>query len=241
MKTQTMKPAGVHPRKTNDRWKWMLPAVAAATSAPHAPGATAQISLINDFLDAHSSPQNQLSFDISPGGNPFASNLSYRANIFNNTHLLLRADFAGVGDTIVANHQYFNSKNNVGFYGGVTGLYDAAGSVAHYRLIPIILTDPNIQGGNTVDGLLEVEASVTNTPDATISLLDVFYPTSGTSVAALTVSQTNGSVSGDTITDFGSSDDGVYTAASVPEPSSLGLLAMGAAGVLAYRRRRKAA
>lgn len=107
------------------------------------------------------------------------------------------------------------------------------------ELIPVTLSDPNIRSGTTVDGLLQVwEGTFFPTHDAEVAFQAIYYPTTGTAAPALTINPATGAVSGETVTYVGYSQDGVYTAV-VPEPASLSLLAMGAAGVMAFRQRRE--
>ena len=91
MKTSQFKPL----QKTNDRWKWMLGATAAAAVAtPHSQAQTAQISLINNQIDSVSG--NSLSLSVSTGYafgnvthafiangavNSFNGRISYDANV----------------------------------------------------------------------------------------------------------------------------------------------------------------
>ena len=91
------------------------------------------------------------------------------------------------------------------------------------------------------DALLELEAFNQSSSDETVALLAVFYPESGNTTPSLTIDNATGAITG-SYTNVGSSNDGVYTAA-VPEPacSSLALLALGAGGILARRRLKKAA
>jgi hypothetical protein len=109
-----------------------------------------------------------------------------------------------------------------------------------FGLIPITLNDPNVDMGQTTDGLLEFEAFNQSATDQTVALLAVFYPESGNTTPDLTINDSTGAITG-SYTDVGSSDDGVYTAAAVPEPSGLALLALGAGGILARRLRRRPA
>jgi hypothetical protein len=87
------------------------------------------------------------------------------------------------------------------------------------------------------NALLEVEAMDLSATDFSISLLDLYYTEGSTTQPDLSIDSTTGDIT-ESFSNVGNSDDGVYTAA-VPEPSSLGLLAMGAGGILALRRRRK--
>ena len=87
---------------------------------------------------------------------------------------------------------------------------------------------------------LEVEAFSLSAADYTVALLSVFYPEASNTTPNLTINSTNGAITG-SYTNVGSSDAGVYTPVSVPEPSGLALLALGAGGILARRLRGKAA
>lgn len=107
-----------------------------------------------------------------------------------------------------------------------------------FGLIEFSLSDPNVLNRQTVDALLEIEAFNSSDADETVALLNVFYSTSGTAAPDLTIDDTTGAISG-FYTNVGSSDDGVFTAAAIPEPSSLSLMALGAGGIVALRRRRK--
>ena len=93
-------------------------------------------------------------------------------------------------------------------------------------LNPISFTDARINGGATTQGYLEVNAFNKSPLSHTVALTRlVFDPNSTTMTTA-------GLSTGTTYTE--------WVAPVVPEPSSLGLLALGAGGLLARRRRQAA-
>ena len=95
-------------------------------------------------------------------------------------------------------------------------------------LNPISFTDARINGGATTQGYLEVNAFNATFSNQVVALTRlVFNPNSTTMTTA-------GLSTGTTYTEW------VAPAASIPEPSSLGLLALGAGGLLARRRRQAA-
>ena len=223
--------------KANNRWKWMARATAVVAAAtPHTQAQTAQISLINNQLDSVSG--NNLTLDITDGNlfgsvyyavrNALEARATLRINAKRNS---LTAFFSNSEHLFYA---HVNGSVNVAHYG--VGIQRA------YGLVPFTLTDPNVAGGQAnTDALLEVEAFNQSSSDQTVSLLAVFYPESGNTTPSLTINNATGAITG-SYTNVGSSNDGVYTAA-VPEPacSSLALLALGAGGILARRRLKKAA
>ena len=93
-------------------------------------------------------------------------------------------------------------------------------------LNPISFTDARINGGATTQGYLEVNAFNASPSSYTVALTRlVFDPNSTTMTTA-------GLSTGTTYTE--------WVAPAIPEPSSLGLLALGAGGLLARRRRQAA-
>ena len=94
-------------------------------------------------------------------------------------------------------------------------------------LNPISFTDARINGGATTQGYLEVNAFNATFSNQVVALTRlVFNPNSTTMTTA-------GLSTGTTYTEW-------VAPAVVPEPSSLGLLALGAGGLLARRRRQVA-
>jgi len=214
--------------KNPSRWAWMAGAAAAATN-PGAHAGNAQITLANNYFDYST---YHLSLSVT-SGHPFGtashafvsdSGPVVRGNL-GNSHkgFSFAANQSGTNDIFLeANNHIYADK-----YG--TGPHKA------FALIPLQITDPNVAGGQAnTNALLEVEAINQGVSDESISLLSVFYSTSGNTTPNLTINSSTGAITG-SYTNVGSSDDGVFT--PVPEPSSWTplLLTLGAGGVLARR------
>jgi len=244
-------PGGLYNRKTNDRWKWMAAASAATVSSAAFSRADAQtanwILLSGDGL---SNNGNYISLDVT-SGHPFGTVISTHRAAFGPEPLSIRnasmkCDFAGELVQLFASYD----KGHRGSFFYRVGRIDSQHNSTNHgtrapvglsELIPVTLSDPNIRSGTTVDGPLEVSENMFfSSHDAGIYFGSIYYPTTGTAAPALTINPATGAVSGETVTYVGYSEGGVYTAV-VPEPASLSLLAMGAAGVMAFRQRREKA
>ena len=207
--------------KRNNRWKWMAGATAAtAAGVSTSQGGLVTISLTNNFISGYG---NNLNADLTGDGHP---------------------DLTIVGVAYQVTHRYFTtSKGGMGYYrsfdktraqailngvfagayfshdygfgtvqlGSKIGhFYRSSGTPSLTSSIPIFFKDLHINGGSPTEGSLEVTVAY-----GTVQL-DSFTYNSDTPAAGSRV-------------------------AAVPDQgSSLALLAMGAGGVLALRRRRTA-
>ena len=134
--------------------------------------------------------------------------------------------------------QLYLGNGSLAIVGLASGNYSAfvngAGndSVSVTGLVQVLLTDSDINGGALTLGFLEVTASSGGDGTGSITLNRIIFDDANTDAPiGLTIN--------DTFTSIGSVENGVFTA--VPEPSSLALLALGAAGVVTRRQRKKAA
>jgi hypothetical protein len=186
-------------------------AAAAAAASTTAQATTVTITLTNNDIGTQNG--DRLSADLFGNGNIFSFATRQHESgffYFGYGRFKIHTFFgAGGGGSASASVAFSNGKANVGSH--TTAIKSAFGATASVMGdIPIRFSDPSVNGGAITDGFLTVTAAV------------------GTALFA------NSAFAEVTLNSFS------YNMASVPETgSTLGLLALGAAGVIALRQRRK--
>ncbi len=142
---------------------------------------------------------------------------------------LVQAAFAGPGGTIIATARYNSSvygvhAGNESHGVGVNSIYRAPSPQNIKYLSHVTFSDARINSGVATQGFLEVNSFNTSSTFQTIALTRVVFDDASTTLAITGLS------TGTNYTEF----------VAAPEPSSFGLLALGAGGLLARRRRQAA-
>ncbi len=188
-----------------------------------------QITLTGNKLS--STGGNQLNADLTGDG---IADLVFGAPEFGSAQIRDRAVWVGIRDLFnIVGSELVSAWNSTttyvvkaGFapYGvGVTRSVGFSPRDISY-LNPITFSDPGINGGSPTAGWLQVNAFNTSATDHTVELSRLIFDDASTTRPAFA------SIPG-AQTEWG----------AVPEPSSLGLLALGAGGLLIRRSRAKAA
>ena len=184
----------------------------AIAGASAANAATVQITFNGSYIS--STGGNQLDTDIGDDGSSDIRGLAFAS-----------IAFAYVGNTTVG-----IATGGFGKSGAIAGAVDVRGAgnqgVTATALKRVSFTDSNVRGGLQTTGYVHVtaEASASGEKKVTLNRL-IFDDATGGDITGLNVNTTYAT----------------YVASAVPEPSSLGLLALGAGGLLARRRRAMAA
>ena len=204
--------------------KWLPGAMALAATTASSQAATVQITLTGNKIS--STGGNQLNADLT--GDTVANLLLSFGSVST------EGVFAVLGDggsppvgTLIASYSttaYFVGASFVSGGGvGVSYASDAGVQNISY-LNPITFTDSRINGGEQTEGWLQVNAFNTSATNHTVELSRLIFDDASTTRPA-----------------FASIPDVQTEWGAVPEPSSLGLLALGAGGLLLRRSRAKAA
>ncbi len=203
--------------------KWLPGAMALAATTASSHAATVQITLTGNKISSTSAGGNTLNADLTGDGfNDLTVNGSYGnhlARVMVNNNYILSA-FGNVFWFARAGFMTYSGVLN-----GVVGVADASGysPKSAVALNPIAFTDTRINGGLLTSGWLEVHAFNTSVTSNTVQFTRLIFDDA--SVTRPEFSSIPG-----TQTEFG----------AIPEPSSFALLGLGAAGVLARRRRQAA-
>ena len=209
-------------RKRDHRWKWMAGATAAsAAAATGVQASTVTVTLTNNFLS--NLPDNSLSANIFGNGDLFAFATAgyFGAPSSGSAHLKIATNYAnnGGGSALASfNHmggQYHLFVKIASAGGTVSDSRDGLPAIFSVtKTLNIRFSDPSVNGGAITDGLLQLTADV-----HTVNL-----------------HQTRSQI---TLNSFSYN---INMPAGVPEGgSTLALLALGAGGVMAFRRSKKAA
>ena len=204
--------------------KWLPGAMALAATTASSQAATVQITLTGNKIS--STGGNQLNADLT-GDN--VNELVISSAGFRSDAVGVSAAAAGGAPGGFAFASYgidaYYAGAAFGYSGGV-GVSYAIGNVVQFIsfLNPITFSDSRINGGAPTEGWLQVNAFNTSIADNTVELSRLIFDDASTTRPAFT------EIPGEQ-TEF----------SAVPEPSSLGLLALGAGGLLLRRSRAKAA
>jgi len=192
-------------------------ALAAAGASTAATAATVQITFNNSFISTTSGNQLVTDFGVDGVNETFGMARSFRRGM--GTHFgwvsdfVAQARFAGaVGFTFASGRKVGSARR----YGTINGW----NRVEVQGVVGIKFTDAFIRAGAVTEGYLDVGAK-----GFKVSVFRVFCEAAG------------GAISG--LAGFDAAAE--YVGPTVPEPPGLGLLALGASGLLARRRRTMAA
>ncbi|MFN6017201.1 MAG: PEP-CTERM sorting domain-containing protein [Verrucomicrobiota bacterium] len=200
--------------------KWLPGAMALAATTASSQAAVVQITLTGNKIS--STGGNQLVADLTGDNvadigitNAFVSNQGVNA--------VVNGSDVWAGSMIQYGLPYYIAD---AAFVWADGLGMAAGfSPKSTRLLnPITFSDSRINGGVSTEAWLEVRAFNSNATNHTVELSRLIFDDASTTRPGYSIT----------------SNPGVQTewsASAVPEPSSLGLLALGAGGLLARRRR----
>jgi hypothetical protein len=218
MKTQKNSSRRAYLRRRNNRWKWIVGATAAtAAGVPASQGGLVTIHLVDQVIGGQSG-ENTLNADLTGDGHPdmtitnFTSGGAlYAAISLNGIRAYCELHDSG-GRSNESAYAGLGSKRAFWReYRNSSGKYISSGTGTLMGSIPVFFKDLHINGGAPTEGSLEVTVSG---PGFFIQLDSLTY-NSNVPPAGLT--------------------------AAVPDQgSTLALLAMGAGGVIALRRRRAA-
>jgi hypothetical protein len=223
----------VHPNN-NRRWLALAGVGGASLAVAGTGEATVfQISQTGNFLsesttsnfsrDLTGQPDDELPF---PPWIAAASSLSVALRVFGSSAFSAKG-VPSIGSYFVSDNSVFGPLGR-STYG--RGTFDSSGGSTQ-RLVDISFTDPDINDGDPTAGLVAFTISGTpNTASARITIDALVFDDADSTGASLPGNAAVLSALGaSTIPEFGT---------AVPEPSRIGLLALGAAGVLARRRRK---
>jgi hypothetical protein len=210
-------------------------ALAAAGAATHANAATVQMTFTGSYIST--SGGNHLVTDF--GGDGLAELTGARSASGHS----VRVSPLGAGTGGRAPFAFAYRSVSSGYFYGVAKLGGGnmallGGTASLSRLIPLTLIDSNIRGGAATFGWLDVTA--TGQAYGESGRVDIkrwiFDDATGGAIAGLSASSRPAA-----FPTYTPSAGSPSTPPAVPEPSSLGLLALGAGGLLARRRRAMAA
>ena len=203
-------------RKSDYRWKWMAGATAASAAAATSVQANSMVTVALTDNYISSLPENRLSANIFGNGDifAFAATAGYAA------HLKITTNYGNNGGGSALASVSRNMAGDLHFFakiasagGTVSDSHIGYGIVSVTKALKIRFSDPSVNGGALTDGLLQVTADA--------------RPVNLHTVRSFVI--------------LNSFSYNVNMPAAVPEGgSTLALLALGAGGVMAFRRRRKA-
>jgi hypothetical protein len=197
-------------------------ALAATSASSHA--ATVQITLSGNKISSTSAGGNTLYADLTGDGN---NDLNIDHQIVQGNKADLRAFGKDFGGAIAGRASFDVGARRYGAGAGSTepAMRSSTFKLTVVELLPFRFKDTRINGGSGTNGWLEVATFNESQTSHTVQLTRLIFDNSGTSAP------NPGSISG---------VQTEWSPSAIPEPSSFALLGLGAAGVLARRRRQAA-